>query len=274
MSVYKGNTSIDTDLKPVVRMQWRRGGGPAYEITMQGSLDRMEYEAGQLVDQFDAIDIVQVQGDWFELRAAQQGDDVSEEHEVDGSNFTQSTLINLLVKQQFLAVSASITDAQYNRIVSTILDEVNKKKAGSQTYVQMQTAINNMLAELSLASVSELALELADDIDRHGDQFMQAQYVYRHSIVVAERVFKANGGSYAGIYNNTHRIFTEDQLRSAELIPLEFALPPKVLDNAQTAEWLKLPSRARIDRLKRTLITEYAFADEWSRKRYAEAVTA
>lgn len=266
MSVYKGNTTIDIANRPIVRFSWRRGGGPANEIVMQGSFDRMYEQALELSSDFDAIDIVQVKGEWFELRAAQQGDDVAEDHDVDGSNFTQSTVMNLLVKSRFTALG--VTDEQYNKIASTVNDEVNKKKAGNQTYDQMQTAINTVLAEMTLAAASEVSLALADDIDQNGEQFFQAQYVYRHTQTVAERIFRQNKGTYVGVYANTHRIFTEDQLRTAERIPVELSLPQKVIDGTP-AEWLKNPTRARIDRLKRTLITEYLFADKFSRVRYA-----
>lgn len=270
MSVFKGVPRIDVDDRPIMRWQWRRGGGPANEIVMQGRYDELLEEAERLSDTFDAIDITRVKGTMFELRAAQQGDDVSEDHDVDGSNFTQSTLVNLNVRKTF--TDAGLTDdGIYSEIVARISTEVSKFKSGQQSFSQMEDEVSTIMVEKGLETPEAFtaALDLAEDLSLNGDQFLQAQYVYRRTLVLAERIYRANFEGYAAIFADTHRIFTEAQMRDAENIAADIPLPPSVVDPSQSLEWLKCPTKSRVDRIKRIIVKEYMGADIWSRTRYA-----
>lgn len=263
MSRIKGRTIHgQTKRCPVTEWKWTRGSGEAQQIFLRGSYSNLRFNhAPGIAEIYDSIVIRHVSGEMYELIAAQSGDDISEIHDVDASNLTQNTLVNLRVKKQF--TEAGVLEEEYVPIVVKIQGEVNKFRNGSQSYSAMTGAVS------TIAGGRQCGFDLMDNLAKWGDQFLNAQYCYRHTIRIAERIFVGSNGLFGDIYANTHKIFTEEQLRSAENIPTGFALPQKVIDNSQPAQWLKQPSRNRyVVGQCREVVLEYLFADEWDEFKY------
>lgn len=264
MSNRKGQSLIVPGPNPT-EWRWQRGSGPARQVFYEGKFSELEDIAyNELMDDFDSIIIRPKSngvGGWYRMEAAQNGEDVTEDYEVDGSSLTQNTLTNLNVKARYL--TAGYPEDSYASFFSKIAAEVRKLQSGQQTYDAMQTAVATIFAD-------PLGVEFADDLYRYGDQFLNAQYCFRHTITVADRVFQQNAGSFEGVFDSTNRIFTEAQLRDEENIPDDFRLPQSIIDNNVSAEWLKMPSRTRYGLgHARTITLEYLFADSWSRLKYA-----
>lgn len=273
MSLFKGVPHFGQTAKaPVMRWQWNRASGSAEQIFVSGSYNYLRNTvAPALVDDYDSIVIDQESGDLYKLIAAQTGEETTEIFDIHGSNLSQSVLINLTMKERFLDLG--VPENKYATLVSQINDEVAKKKSGGQNYAQMEAAILTLIeAIVDLTQpLIDLAGELMDRIDRHGDQFLQAQYSFQHTLILPERIY-AGGGDYAYVFANTHRIFTEPQMRDAESVPELFAIPKSILDNEVSAEWLKQPSHSSMTLFqKRHIVTEYLGADSWDRLTYKVA---
>lgn len=266
MSSYKGNSLI-TPVGGPSEWRWQRGSGPARQVFYEGPFDVLEGIAyDTLMDEFDSIIIRPKNGvgEWYRMEAAQNGEDVAEDYEVDGSSLTQNTLTNLNIKARYLALN--YPEASFASVFSKIADEVRKKQSGQQTYDEMRTAVGTIFDD-------PLGYEFMDDLDRYGDQFLNSQYCFRRTITVADRVFINNNAFFADTFDNTNRIFTEAQLRATENVPNEFWLPKSIVDNSVSAEWLKMPSRTRYTiGHQRTIVREYLFADSWSRLKYGVKV--
>ena len=266
MSKKKGQDFIKPYAYLPLEWRWTRGSGPAKQFFYEGSFSRCETQAYALMDEYDSIIIRPKNngvGEWYRLEAAQNGEDVTEDYEVDGSSLTQNTLTNLNIKARYLDLG--YPEESFASVFSKIAAEVKKVQQNQQTY-------DAMLAAVATIFDDPLGVEFADDLYRYGDQFLNAQYCFRHTITVADRVFFANAGSFEGIFDKTNRIFTEAQLRDEENIPEDFTLPPQIRDNTQPAEWLKMPSRTRYGLgHARTIVIEYLFADSWSRLKYGTA---
>lgn len=289
MSQYKGRAVINAS-RPKARIalpfnwenieswRWQRSGGPAIQEEFKGNFPDMFTIAGQLMPYFDALSIEKISGEFFKLTAAQSGEEITEIHEVQGMNFTQNKLYSLVLYNRLYALAAELNgggglspaalDFLVKSIMSNIAKEVQKYKSGEQDYDEMKTNVEALFASAA-TDAAAIGLEFMDDLDRNGDQFLQVQYTYRHTIVIAERIFVANSGTFAGAYNNTHQIFSEAQLIAREAIPSEFVLPPSVLNINAPSEWLKQPTHSNLTTgQKRHLVTEYLSADRWSRLYY------
>lgn len=265
MSKFKGAPVIDAiTANPVVRWEWRRNLGISKQIVRKGSFNQMVARAGIEMPNYDAITISQIgEGGMFKMELAQNGDEMTEVHEVSGTSLMQNKIFNLVLKQRFL--ESGITEENHPNIVSQIADEVLKKKAGNQTYDQMASAV------ATIGGNNAVAFELMDDLDRNGDQVPTEQATYRHTIVLAERIFQENSEFFGGMFGNRQRIFTESQLRDVESIPDDFELPPSIVAPSAPSEWLKMPTVSTLNLFqKRTITTEYLSGDEISRLYYLE----
>jgi hypothetical protein len=210
----------------------------------------------------------------YRLEAAQTGDEITEIYDVHGANLSQSVLINLVLKSQFeaagnppgSAVDFETIAAEIDRVVSAY------KADGSQTKAEMAAAIAALPSVLALSDAGDqLAQDLADHLIRHGDQFLQAQYSLVHTLILPERYY-IGGGDFSYVFSNTHRVFTESQLRDAEDIPGDFSLPKSIINNNVSAEWLKQPAHSSMTLYqKRQIVTEYLSADTWVPFLYATA---
>jgi hypothetical protein len=271
VSQYKGDRVIKPFNQPgdagVEMFTWNRGGGQSIQKFWMGNWNETLARLGLLQRDWDSITIRREKGGMFRLDAAQSGDDYTEIHEVTGTNLMQSKLFSLVLKQKF--VTAGVPAATALTIISKIANEVRKYQNQQQTYAEMQAAVAATVSSYSGAAT--LASSLMDDLDRNGEQFLQVQYVYTHTVSVAERVFQANAASFQGVYDNVERVHSESQVFNYENIPAEFYLPQRVLDGAP-AEWLKQPPRAVLTSgQRRELTVTYLFADEWSRLYYLDA---
>lgn len=259
MSYRKGDYVIPFSLDPpITEWQWRRGSGAASQIWMEGSFIELYNQTGALSENFDSIDIRQKSGTWYRLEAAQASDQVTIIHEVSGTNLMQSKLINPIIRANLSA-----------EIISRIATEVdNYKRAGDSS----STAYTDFLATIStISGGSTYAGDLAVDLVHDDTQFLNVQYAYRHTLIVAARTYDANPGLFAYTYANVNRIFYESGMRSAEGIPNNFSLPRRISDGA-AAEWLKQAPHSQLTYgQKRVLVDEYLFADTWSRSYYALA---
>lgn len=273
MSQFKGLQHFGQTVRaPVMRWEWKRSTGSIEQVFVCGGYNYLRNTvAPDLVDDYDSIVIEQMDGEMYKLMAAQTGEEITEVYDIHGSNLSQSVLINLTMKEQFIALG--IPEDKYANLVSQINDEVQKKKSNGQTYAQMEAAVLALV--VSLVDLTQplinLASDLMDRIDRHGDQFLQAQYSFQHTIILPERTYQG-GGDFEYVFDNTHRIFTESQLRDAENVPGTFAIPNSILNNAIPAEWLKQPSHSSMTlNQKRQIVTEYLGADTWDRLTYKVA---
>ena len=281
-TVYKGQPQIPAAgaADDVVQYEWRRTGGPAVQIFREGSYATLADMVPTLQASYDSISIKQkTGGGWYRMECAQNGDGITEIHEVSGSNLSQAK--NLSSPLRDLAKSMGIPED---------LVHLDNDKVGI-FLVNVAGAVNAMYTS-NLTSPYEVTLKLVKDliiqyggteIDgfsaklirelSFGKEYLQTQYTYRHTVVCAERYFSdvVNAAYFQNAYKDVHKIFTEAQLRTAELIPDAFPLPPQISDNTKPAEWLKEPSHSELTyNQKRTITSEYTFADIWSRLLYAE----
>jgi hypothetical protein len=279
MSIRKGQSLIpnQVDLPPVIEWTWTRSGGPTEQMFYSGPFDKLQNVIRNkgLKALYDSISIRQSSGEWYRMECARVGDEVTDIHRLIGQDVSQNVAYSLTVRDQLVASSAlidgQVTNTNFASYVSQIADEVRKKQSGQQTYLEMQAAIYNIFG--GVANTPDFADDLADDLDRNGDQYIVSQYTYTRSVIVAERVYDANPGLFSDGMDNADRIFTEAQLRAEEDIPPNFRLPPSQLDNSQPSEWLKKPTDADLQvNQKRVITTKYVSADLWSRVRYKLAV--
>lgn len=260
MSLYKGAVSIPTATQAdqITELHWTRGGGESLQKFIEGKWSKVYSDLQFAKADWDSA-VITRKGDWWRLELSQNGDTLTDIHEIQGSNLMQSKVYNTVLKAQFTALAMDESH------ISRIAAEVQKYKTGAQSYAEMASAV------ATIGNNNAVAFDLMDDLDRNGDQFLQVQYCYRHSVIMSERFFNSNSETFWGIYDNVSRIFTEDALYDVEVIPEEFALPQRVLDG-DPAEWLKQPPHANhTSGQRRELVNEYIFADEWSRLYYAEA---
>jgi len=259
MSHRKGNYVIPFNLDPpVTEWQWRRGSGAASQIWMEGSFIDLYNQTGALQQNFDSIDIRQKSGTWYRLEAAQASDQVTVIHEVSGTNLLQSKLINPVIR-------AHLTSGEITRI-SAVVNKFKRSEGSSSDYT-------TLLEDVAAISATVYAGDLAVDLAHDDTQFLNVQYAYRHTQIIAARTYDANPGLFSNAYVNVNRIFSESGLRTAESIPNNFGLPPKVVDNVSPAQWLKQAPHSHLTYgQKRVLINEYLWADTWSTTYYLAAV--
>lgn len=264
MSVRKGQANWGQTVKaPVMSWTWDRNTGETEQFFRCGSYAYLkDTVAPDLMDDYDTITIDQVGGDVYKLVAARTGENQQHIHEVRGSNLTQQLISNLKLKAAYLAIAGKL-EANYVKDFVAVTQEADKVKRGEQTVAAMRTAID------AIPFTEQLADDYADELLKFGDEFLNAQYCYTHTIVLPDRSYN---GDLGFIYNNTHRIFTESALRSAEDIPSYFALP-KAIVNGGEAEWLKQPTTDSLNSTtgRRTIVLEYLFADVWSPVKYDPA---
>ena len=87
MSKKKGQDFIKPYAYLPLEWRWTRGSGPAKQFFYEGSFSRCETQAYALMDEYDSIIIRPKNngvGEWYRLEAAQNGEDVTEDYEVDG----------------------------------------------------------------------------------------------------------------------------------------------------------------------------------------------
>ena len=276
VTAYKGRPTIPyKSPPPVTRWSWRRGSGESQQVFIKGSWAHVRAEAEKMKVTYDVLEINPISGGMFQLDAAQTGDVYDETHDTDSVNKSVDKLSSLVMRAQFIALGA--TTAKYPEFVSRIADKVQAKKTGEQTYSQIETGVRDMVLELfpSLGTpvpLQDKAVELLRDLDQDGPFFLGAEFVYRRTISVAERVFIANNGSFAGVYTNTHRVFSESDLRTTEEIPDDFWLPRSLSTDAP-AQWLKLPPKCRMTvGHRREVVKEYLSADSWPSLYFPNAV--
>lgn len=255
MSVYKGNAVLSPTAKaPVMSVRWTRANGLSERVRHEGSFNFLRYQIlPQLAPFYDSIEINHDHGDWYVLEAATVGDEIIERYEIAGSNLSQSVLVNPTFRKRFLA--KGYQESLYAKIVSDIATEVDKKKRGDQTYQGMKDAIDTFFDDV-------LGDDFADAMLKTGDQFLQAQYVFSHSLSMAARVYEFGGNPYPNMFEKTDWIFTLAQMRNAESVPGNFTIP-------NVAEWLKQAvSSSRIEGQRWELSVAYLGADKWERAYY------
>lgn len=273
-TMFKGWRVIPPDADFPEAFRWTRTSGPALSIACKGPFNEM-YNLGQtLTEDFDSIEIVREgEGTMYRLTAAQNGDEIQEVHEVSGSHFTQPVRSNLRIRNNFTSYGVLEVD----QVIASTLTHVTNVQNGKTKYDKAILLIDDVLSETGVMAVGgntsaagQLIRELFDHYLTYGDNFLQVQYTYRHTLIFAERIFK-NYDTDA-IYENVEKIHTETQLRNAEQIPTNFYLPKQVTDNTKTAQWLKqAPSVALTYGQKRSLAIDYLFADEISTMLYANS---
>lgn len=266
MSVAKGNTQIPyTGLAPVDGYSWSRTAGPAVKIWYKGTYAAMMAKVPTLQVDFDTIDITRIngQGEFWRLDAAQVGDTIQHIYEVNGSDLTQPRSQNLKLLKTF--TDAGLTGKE----ISTVANCVEGWRSGifGTDYKQLESKIFDALfaAGADPSFISTTAMDFADDLIRGGDNFLQSQFTFKHSIVCAERIWAANAGDFANVFEDTGKIHEETDMRTAEAIPASFILPKSISQPTQPAVWLKRPPRVELTyNQKRTLTVEYLCADQWS----------
>ena len=257
MSQRKGWVQIPLSGDPAIQeINWTRSSGAAQSVFYEGSFEDMEARATELQEDYDSIRVSRVRGKggWCRVDAAQAGDAITEIHEVHGSSLTQDKIFNSIQKKLFTDGGEDATT------MAKIAVEVRKALSGGQTYSDMTGAVADIWN-------NSVAFDFADELFQYGEQFLNLQYSYEHTIVVAERIFAQTPSiipGYANLFKYVNQIHTETQLRTAESIPASFALPPKVVDNSATAEWLKqAPTSSLTVGQKREIKVMYLFADKW-----------
>lgn len=296
MSIRKGSKTIGitppkigltlpSDWKLITQWKWNRGGGPALSIFAEGSFPDMYAAASRLTGNYDSISISRKQGDWFHLEAAQNGDTITEIHEVHGTSLSQSIMTNPVLKSQLISSTAGtaspiVDDSTdigsstlgFSVVVAKIRAAVNKFLT-DQDYNTMKKSVETACGGASPAPL--VARQIMDRMCRGIDYFYNVQYTYTHTIIVAERVFIANNGTFEGAYDDVLKVFTEGQLRRSwndggESIPDEFRLPKTI--NGVDGEFLKLSASINLTSgQKRTIVSNYQFADYIDRLMYLEA---
>lgn len=270
-TAYKGKPQVPASGDPdvILAYEWRRTGGPTVQIAREGSYVSLMAMVPELKLSYDAISIKQKQsGGWFRLEAAQNADGITDIHEVTGSNLSQAKGLNQNIRGNF----PSLTSGAIDKIIAKVKAEVLKVQQSTEDDA-VDVAWENVKRAIELQG-GVTSLEYCADLVRefsNGSEFLNTQYTYRHTVVCAERYFSdvANTSVFADAYKYVHQIFTEDQLRTAELIPATFVFPPQVSDGAKKGEWLKEPSHCELTyNQKRTITSEYTFADSWSRILY------
>ena len=271
MSVFKGWKQIPKPgvIAPITHLTWTRAGGEARQVWYKGTFDYCYAKLQANKADFDSASISQEgQGTMYKLELAQAGDDITEVHDVGGSDLMQAKIANLYLQQQIIADASAdappVTVDSINVLLAAIAQVVNDFKSnGNKTTAELETAIQ-------LLTTSPKAIDLAYELLLLGDNFLQSQYTYVHTITVAERIYEAGEYDEGPIYADVGKIFTEQQMINAEDIPENFGLPPKVLDG-EPAEWLKrAPHSVLTTGQKRMFTIPYLFADSWSRLDYQE----
>lgn len=285
--VYKGNYAnprVFDSGKPqssgLVERRWTRGSGGAVQEFHEGSEAEMVYRMNALKSQYDSGVIRKVgDGDWYRLEMAQSDDSITDIFEVHGSSFYQSICINPIIKKKILEQQYYVDDTEnpsfdvksYTRLMSVIQSSVAKFRSELNYQAMLKRIFDDSQAMGNdITGATALMIKfVCDKIIIGEDHFLNANYTFRHTIAISERVFIQNGFSYQDVYNKTLKIHTEQLMRDRELIPDEFPLPPKISNNKQPAEWLKQPSKPEFQwGQKRAITTEYSFADKWEAKYY------
>lgn len=281
----KAGVPLPVDWRLITQWKWNRGGGPALSISAEGSFPDMFAAASRLTGNYDSINISRKQGDWFRLEAAQNGDTITEIHEVHGTSLSQNIMTNPVLKSQLISstsgtASPIIDDSAdigasalgFSVVVAKIRAAVNKFLV-DQDYTSMKKAVENACGGASPAPL--VARQIMDRMCRGVDYFFNVQYTYTHTIIVAERIFIANNGTFEGAYDDILNVFTEEKLRRSwndggEGIPDEFRLPKG--SNGAAGEYLKLSASINLTTgQKRTIVSNYQFADSIDRLLYLDA---
>jgi hypothetical protein len=285
MSAIKGWRVISPVTSPNLgnpdSFKWTRTGGAAISYTYSnGPFADLFAIGADLSTDYDSIDIVKNgEGNTYKLVAAQNGDEVNETHEVNGSHVTQNRIDNLKLMQMVGAListafygSQSAEDKAAALIIRPVLAEIiryaNKVKADQSSY---STALDDLFVRLLDLTGHDLAAEplieqIMQDLITRGDQFLQASYTYRHTYVYADRIY--NRAAHPEIFQKVNYVYTEAKMRTAESIPNDFYIPQSILPNsggvAKPAYWLKMaPTASLTFGQKRVVSIIYQFADEW-----------
>lgn len=268
MSQIKGASHYGQTTKaPFSEWRWTRNQGESESVFEVGTADYLRnVRAPELMLDYDSITIRPDNGggDMFRLDAARTGQEWQDLHEVQGSNLTQSVLINRVMKAKFLA--AGIPEGKYIQLVSDIAQKVAQRRGTEQAYTQMYDQVIQLYDAVVNGEINQAGIDvcglLLNHLDLNTDHYLAEQYVYRHSWVIPDRSYD---GDLGYIYNNTHRVFTESQLRSDENIPGFYSLPASTINN-NGALWLKQPVSDCLDgvSLRRSITIEFLAADDWS----------
>lgn len=246
---------------PVDSFRWTRSNGPQISIKHQGSFSQL-YEIGaQLSDQFDEIEIFRERGvgDWFNLIARQNADEIVETHERISSETNYSILTSPVLFDRF-AQYGGATDAQIEQALSVIKAKT-ETITDQASYDAALTAGIDACTLIGLTGADALVAEVIKRLQLGNQFYLVPIYTYRHTYTMADRLF--DGSLIPNLDENVGKIFTTAQLYTAESIPPDFPLP--------TGEWLKNgPSAALQVGQKRQVSVSYIFADTWSRLTYAE----
>lgn len=264
MSLRRGQISIPlpNEAAPVSLWKWQRGAGASKSLWREGAYANLMAQVPTLQESYDSITITRKIGAWFRLEAAQADDNLTEVFEVLGSHLSQSKLFNLRLREQFIAAGLTSPSESISKVAAAVQ---RYKSEGTGSAADYQRMVATVTAEFAAGAQLDLALRFMDDLDQNGDTTVVSQYSFQRSISMSERAYLENGSTlFSGIYRYTDQIFTEAELRFEEAIPDEFPLPPSVLNNNAPALWLKQPTKCTQTNNRRTVTTEYLFADEWS----------
>ncbi len=278
MSILTGTKMIPSvnTLPPWTSFAWTRERGSSFQFWRKGpQADLLALLPGLQV-QYDSVKIDQISGGYYQLVAAQVDDQVNKKQEITGSNKNLSKLVSLKLFDDFVALGCPADDPagpQFTAsgLISKIAAAVNKHKNDpvAYTYAKMQGDVQTFATQIGGAGSVSLAWRFMNDLDQNGDNALSSQYEFTTTLSMSERAFQAGGFTdFIDIFQFTDEVFTEGQMRAEEQIPDDANLPQQIVDETQSAFWLKLPTHSIIEQNRRTVTLSYLHADVWSNLYY------
>lgn len=262
-SAYKGwNLIPKAGAAPVDAFRWSRTGGPQIAITYQGTYDALYNIGADLSATFDEIEISRKggKGSLFIMTARQNGEEIIETHERIPSQENISLLLSPVLIDRF-AQYGGATDDQIKQAL-TVIKAKASQITDQTTYDQALEAGVDACTIIGVTGADDLVAKVIRKIQLGSEFYRVPTYTYRHTYTMADRLF--SDSLIASLDFNVGKVFSTEQLVTAESIPGDFPMP--------SGEWLKDGPSAQLQvGQKRQVAVTYTWATEWDRLTYEEA---